>query len=66
MVRILSLFGLAGIFLLISPVLRLHVSGAVYGFVDILEKGSPYSYVIAVLGVFAIFTVSLNRGAQPR
>jgi hypothetical protein len=66
MVRIFSLFGLAGLFLLISPGLRGHVFGTIGAFVDILEKNSPYSYVLAVLGLFAVFVISLNRGAQAR
>jgi hypothetical protein len=66
MVRALSLLGMAGLFLWISPVLRGHVVGGLSFLVDVLQKNSPYSYVIAVLAVFAVFTFSLNRGAQPR
>jgi hypothetical protein len=66
MVRIFSLFGLAGLFLMISPVLRGHVFNVMQSVAEVLQNNSPYSYVIAVLGVFAVFTISLNRGAQPR
>ena len=66
MVRVLSLLGMAGTFLLISPVLRGHVSGGLSFVVDIFQSTSPYSYVVAALGLFLVFTVSLNRGAQPR
>ena len=66
MVRALSLFGLAVLFLMISPALRGHVFGGISMFVDMLQNNSPYSYVIAVLGLFAVFTISLNRGAAPR
>jgi hypothetical protein len=66
MARALSLFTMAGLFLLISPGLRGHVFRTVGTFVDLLQNNSPYSYVIAILGIFAIFTISLNRGAQSR
>ena len=66
MVRAISLFGLVVLFLLISPVLRGLVLGGIQSFVDLLERNSPYSYVIAVAGVLAVFTISLNRGAAPR
>jgi hypothetical protein len=66
MVRILSLFGLAALFLLISPALRGHVTGGIGAFVDVLQNNSPYSYIIAGIGLFAVFTISLNRGAAPR
>jgi hypothetical protein len=66
MVRALSLFGLAALFFIISPTLRGHVSAGLTMFVDVLQNNSPYSYVIAVIGLFAVFTISLNRGAAPR
>jgi hypothetical protein len=66
MVRALSLCGLAGLFLMISPGLRGHVARGIEAAVAMLERNSPYSYVIAALGLFAVFTISLNRGAQPR
>ena len=66
MVRFLSLAGMAALFFVISPVLRGHVMGALTALVEVCENNSPYSYVIAGLGVFAVFTISLNRGAQPR
>jgi hypothetical protein len=66
MVRFLSLCGLAALFMLISPVLRTHVSGTILAFVALLDRTSPYSYVLGALGIFAVFTFSLNRGAQPR
>ena len=66
MVRAFSLFGLAALFLMISPTLRGHVLGAIGTFVDMLQANSPWSYVIAGIGLFALFTVSLNRGAAPR
>jgi len=66
MLRIFSLFGLAGLFLLISPALRGHLAGVIGAVVQVLENNSPYSYVIAGIGLFALFTISLNRGAAPR
>jgi hypothetical protein len=66
MVRALSLGGFGALFLMISPGLRAHVVGAINATVAMLERNSPYSYVICALGLFAVFTISLNRGAQPR
>ncbi|HUA63079.1 MAG TPA: hypothetical protein VML19_30270 [Verrucomicrobiae bacterium] len=66
MVRAFSLFGLAALFLMISPTLRGHVIGGIGMFVDMLQAHSPWSYVIGGIGLFALFTISLNRGAAPR
>jgi hypothetical protein len=66
MIRGLSIFGMAALFLLISPVLRGLVFHGLSFVVEVFQNHSPYSYVLAVLGVFVVFTVSLNRGAQPR
>lgn len=66
MLRALSIFGLGILFLMISPVLRIHVASLILGLVDVIDKYSPYSYMLAALGVFAVFTIAMNRGAQPR
>ena len=64
--RIISLFGFAALFLLISPVIRGHVTGGLLAVQDVLQNNSPWSYLIAGVGVFAVFAFSLNRGAAPR
>jgi hypothetical protein len=66
MVRAFSLFGLGALFLMISPGLRGHLFGGIGMLVDVVQNNSPYSYVIGGIGLFAIFTISLNRGAAPR
>jgi hypothetical protein len=66
MIRGFSLFGMAALFLAISPVLRGLVFRGLSLVVEVFQTLSPYSYVLAVLGLFVVFTVSLNRGAQPR
>ena len=66
MVRALALFGLGALFLLISPVLRGHVMAGLVGFVGLMVKFSPYSYVLGLLVVFLAFVISLDRGTRPR
>ena len=64
--RYFSLFGFAALFLLISPGLRGHLFGGIGAFVLLLEDNSPWSYVLCVICVFAIFGISLSRSAAPR
>jgi hypothetical protein len=66
MIRGLSLFGMAAMFLVISPVLRGLVFRGLSFVAEVFQNHSPYSYVLAALGLFVVFTFSLNRGAQPR
>jgi F0F1-type ATP synthase assembly protein I len=66
MVRAISIFGFAALFLLISPAFRGNVmDGISFGY-GTLDKYSPWSYVAcAVIGlIFAGFAI--NRGSRPR
>jgi hypothetical protein len=65
-VRILSLSGLAGGFLLISPTLREDLTYYLGAFVGDLDKYSPYSYVALGFVVIGIFMLSLVRSSAPR
>ena len=66
MLRILSAFGLGGVFLLISPHLRADVMGQFARGVHALDLYAPYSYVGAGVLVLTLFCVSLKSGAQAR
>jgi hypothetical protein len=66
MVRAISIFGFAALFLLISPVFRGNVMDGISLGYGSLDKYSPWSYVAcAVIGLIFI-TFSLNRGSRPR
>ena len=66
MLRVLSFFGLALLFLVISPGLRGHLMGGLVGFVGLMVKYSPFSYVLGVLVLFLAFVISVYRGSRPR
>ena len=66
MTRILAIFGLAIVFLTISPKLRDAVIGILAGGVHGMEFYAPYSYVALALVAVGSFLVSVNRGSQPR
>ena len=66
MIRILALFGLAILFLIISPALRGGVMGTFESGVHGLENYSPYSYVALAVVLFLSFVVSVKRGSAPR
>jgi len=66
MLRGLSIFGLGGGFLMISPGLRLTVLTGIGTGVHTMSLYAPWSYCGAVsLGLVFLCTV-LYRGAQPR
>jgi hypothetical protein len=66
MLRALSIFGLGGLFLAISPKLRDQVQGALGAGVAAMDAYSPYSYAVGVILVLVTMIVSFNRGAQAR
>jgi hypothetical protein len=66
MVRVVSLFGLAGLFLAISPPLREQVVGVLAKCAGAMAFYAPYSYAAGVLLVLVVLLTSLNRGAQVR
>ena len=66
MARALSMFSLGGVFLLISPKLRLDVFTALGYCVTTMEFYAPYSYVAGVILVFVSMVVAFNRGSRVR
>jgi hypothetical protein len=66
MVRFLSLLGMAGGFLMISPQLRMSLFDSVGRMADTVERNSPYSYIglgVVALGGMMIF---VYKSSQPR
>jgi hypothetical protein len=66
MLRAVSMFGLGGIFLWISPRLREQVFGAIGGGVSAIESYAPFSYVAGGILIFAAMMVSFRRGSRAR
>jgi hypothetical protein len=66
LLRVLSMFGLALIFLLISPTLRLRIADGLTMCAGQMELYRPYSYVGLVVAIILGFIISLNRGTQPQ
>jgi hypothetical protein len=65
MVRFISLFAMTGLFLLISPKLRLQVSTTLESGVNGMDANAPWSYIAAGVLILMLFLFSLYRGAQP-
>ena len=66
MVRAFGMFGLGGIFLLISPKFRMTVYGGLESGVNSLDANAPYSYAGIGVAVLIIAGIALYRGAQAR
>jgi hypothetical protein len=60
------MFGMAALFLWISPSLRLTVSGGLEYGVTSMEMYAPYSYIGAGVAALIIAGIVVYRGAQPR
>jgi hypothetical protein len=66
MLRALSIFGLGGGFLIISPKLRFTVETSLDAGIDAMSVYAPWSYCGAVALALVMVAVTLFRGAQPR
>ena len=66
LLRILSVFGLAAVFVLISPSLRLTIQDGLGHWASQMELYSPYSYIAMIAAILLVFLYSLNRGTQAR
>ena len=66
MTRALSLFGLAALFLGISPPLRRDVLGVINKCVLAMQFYAPFSYVVGVILVLISMVVAFNRGSRVR
>jgi hypothetical protein len=66
MLRACSMFGMGGIFLLISPKLRGQVFDALGSGVSAMDRNAPYSYIAGGILVFCVMVYSFNAGSKPR
>jgi len=66
MIHACGMFGMAALFLWISPNLRLTVTGGLEYGVNSMQAYAPYSYIGAGIAVLIIGGIVLFRGAQPR
>ncbi len=66
MVRLASLCGMTGGFLMISPSLRGNVIKGYSDLVQTLNDSSPWSYLGIGLGIFILLTIELYRHAIPK
>ena len=60
------MFSLGGIFLMISPKLRMETMGAIGKGVLTMDFYAPYSYIAGGILVFITMIVAFNRGARAR
>jgi hypothetical protein len=65
LLRLISWGSFAGVFLLISPKLRMQVVGCMESGVQSMDANSPYSYIGAAVLIIVLFLYSLAKGAQP-
>jgi len=64
MVRLISIVGMGGGFLMISPKMREGLTQTLSVATDAMNQYSPYSYIGAALGIFALLTMSLHRSGK--
>jgi len=64
MVRGISIVGLGGGFLMVSPKLRMGVSHLIGVCGNSMNLYSPYSYVAAAIGIFALLTLFMHRSGN--
>ena len=66
MTRAISLFGLAALFLIVSPPLRKDVLGVINKCVLAMQFYAPLSYVAGVILILATMVIAFNRGSRAR
>ena len=66
MVRAISLLGMGGVFLMISPKLRWTLTGGMESVAHQMELTAPYSYIGGGALLLVVLVFSMYRGAQPR
>jgi hypothetical protein len=66
MIRALSIGGMTGGFLMISPGMRGQVINGYSMVVNTLNDYSPWSYVAIGVVIFVLLTIELYRHAVPR
>jgi hypothetical protein len=66
MIRLASIGGMTGGFLIISPALRANVIKGYTALLDTLNDFSPWSYLVIGIVIFVLLTVELYRHAVPK
>ena len=66
LLRLCSMGGMGGLFLLISPKLRGSVMAGLGEICRQMEIYAPFSYIGGAVAVLAALIFSFNRGARPR
>jgi hypothetical protein len=64
MVRAISIFGMGGGFLMISPKMRMNLSHTFAVAADAMNQYAPFSYIGIAVGIFALLTMSLHRSGR--
>ena len=66
MIRAIGMFGLGGIFLVISPSLRMQVFTTLGKGVSFMTFYAPYTYIVGGILVFISMIAAFNSGARAR
>jgi hypothetical protein len=64
MTRLISIVGMSGGFLMISPKLRDCVSHILDVCSLSMNDYSPFSYIAAAVGIFSLFTMVMHRSGK--
>ena len=64
MARMIGIFGFGGGFLLLSPNLRELVGHGIDGAAAAMNDYSPFSYVAAAIGIFALLTLFMHKAGR--
>ncbi len=64
MSRVLGTFGMAGLFLAISPTLRKSVADAGNKTIAFIDAHGPYSYAVIVVAALFAAAIALRSGTQ--
>lgn len=64
MARLISIVGMGGGFLMISPKLREWLGHAMDIGAKSMNDYSPFSYIAAAIGIFALLTLSMHKSGR--
>ena len=64
MARLIGIFGMGGGFLMLSPKLRELLGHGIDGVAGAMNDYSPFSYIAAAIGIFALLTLSMHKAGR--
>lgn len=64
MARFISVLGMGGGFLMISPKLREGLGHVMAVFTASMNDYSPFSYIGAAIGIFCLLTLSMHKSGR--